>query len=272
MSNVKSLIDSIVSNSNASFQANGTAGEPVYDKNTVGAYNTKIMQHPQTFDAGKFKEKLSLYVLHDIIKAMMHDEVEGDLNEMIDSSIMRHIHDNYDGTCYGYLCGARDRLKSPLLGDVIQELDEKTEDVNKKLQTTKDVDEMNGEIDIRQLLKNVTDYDDFRSQIKDAVSKKVIDDVSNVITTSNDAPVFDNLDEEIGKTDDIDNVDEKDVTEESVILRMCGAIVTEYAINKHETISGEEGLNHAIVEYCINEMDSLFKAMPRVSIYAKYKI
>lgn len=252
MSDVKSLIDSIIDNTNNSFPG----------KNDINRVEHRSDCHPVTFDSGKFREKLSMYVLKDIVCAMMHDETK-DLDCMIDESIMRHIRDNYKGSCYGYLCNARDRLKSPLIGDIIQEIDDKTDEANETLNNTKDEDVMNNEIDTKELLKDVNNYDEFREKIKEAVSNKVIDDVSGVIDQRNDAPKFDNIDEELKKTDDL--------TEESVIFRICGSIVTESAINKNP-ISTEEGLNKAIVEYCIAEMDYLFKADPKVSIYAKYKI
>lgn len=258
---IKSLLDSIIDDTNNSFQKKN---DIVVKNNSVGAVHHHNNFHPVTFDAGKFREKLSLYVLKDLICAMMHDETT-DLDGMIDESIQRHIHNDYNGTCYGYLCNARDRLKSPLIGDIIQEIDDKTEDVEDALNNTKDADLMNGEIDTKELLKNVDNYDTFRDKVKELVSKKVVDDVSGVITQRNDAPVFDDLDEELTKTD------KDDVTNESVILRICGSIVTESAIAK-KPISTEEGLNKAIVEYCIAEMDYLFKADPKVSIYAKYKI
>ena len=258
---IKSLLDSIIDDTNNSFQKKN---DIVVKNNSVGAVHHHNNFHPVTFDAGKFREKLSLYVLKDLICAMMHDETT-DLDGMIDESIQRHIHDDYNGTCYGYLCNARDRLKSPLIGDIIQEIDDKTEEVEDELNDTKDEDLMNGEIDTAELLKDVPDYDTFRDKLKEQVSQKVIDDVSGVITQRNDAPVFDDLDEELTKTD------KDDVTNESVILRICGSIVTESAIAK-KPISTEEGLNQAIVEYCIAEMDYLFKADPKISIYAKYKI
>lgn len=258
---IKSLLDSIIDDTNNSFQKKN---DIVVKNNSVGAVHHHNNFHPVTFDAGKFREKLSLYVLKDLICAMMHDETT-DLDGMIDESIQRHIHNDYNGTCYGYLCNARDRLKSPLIGDIIQEIDDKTEEVEDELNDTKDEDLMNGEIDTAELLKDVPDYDTFRDKLKEQVSKKVVDDVSGVITQRNDAPVFDDLDEELTKTD------KDDVTNESVILRICGSIVTESAIAK-KPISTEEGLNQAIVEYCIAEMDYLFKADPKISIYAKYKI
>lgn len=280
-SDVKNLLDSIIDNTNNSYPA-GNKG-PVYDKETVGAYNTHNNFHPQTFDKGKFREKLSLYVLHDLVGAMMHDET-ADLDAMIDESIMRHIKDNYNGSCYSYLTNARDRLKSPLIADIIQELDDKTDEVEDALEETKDDDILDGDIDIHTLLDNVTNYEDFRDKLKDKVTKKVVDDVAKVATRRNDAPIFSDLDEKLKKqdADDVaenesdDNTDsfmsnDEDVTNESVILRLSGAIVTEAAIN-NISMPVEEGINRAIVEYCISNMDWLFKADPKISMYARYKI
>ena len=273
MADVKNLLDSIIDKTNNSYPVGGGKG-PVYDKETVGAYNTHNNFHPQTFDRGKFKEKLSLYVLHDLVGAMMHDETT-DLDNMIDESIMKHIQNNYNGSCYSYLCNARDRLKSPLLADVIQEVDAKTDEVEDELESTKDDDTLNFEINIKDLLKDVVDYDDFRDKLKDQVSKKVVDDVAGVITQRNDAPVFDDLDEELKKKD-ADEVEEEkdngeDHTAESVILRLSGALVTEYAIDKQE-LAVEDSINMAIVEYCLNELDYCFKAEPKISMYARHKI
>ncbi len=269
--NVKDMLDSIINNTDNSYQKNdkGTA----FKANTVGATVTSNNFHPQTFDSGKFKEKLSLYVLHDLVDAMMADDTEG-LDEMVDKSIMKHINDNYDGSCYGYLCAARDRLKSPILAGVVQEVDDITEETSEELEENKDDDTLAGNINIQVLLKDVTDYDTFRDKLKDAVSKKVVDDVYGVVTKRNDAPVFDDLDEELEKQDK-DEVQEKataeeeDVTEESVIMRLTGAIVTEHAIAK-DPISTDEGMDQAIVEYCLHELDMCFKAKPKTSFWQSH--
>lgn len=270
--NVKDMLDSIINNTDNSYQKNdkGTA----FKANTVGATVTSNNFHPQTFDSGKFKEKLSLYVLHDLVDAMMADDTEG-LDEMVDKSIMKHINDNYDGSCYGYLCAARDRLKSPILAGVVQEVDDITEETSEELEENKDDDTLAGNINIQVLLKDVTDYDTFRDKLKNAVSKKVVDDVYGVVTKRNDAPVFDDLDEELEKQDK-DEVQEKaaaeeeDITEESVIMRLTGAIVTEHAIAK-DPISTDEGMDQAIVEYCLHELDMCFKAKPKTSFWQSHK-
>ena len=269
--NVKSLLDDIISKTNTSF--NKTNSATVGDKESVGVTVTHNNFHPQTFDSGKFREKLSLYVLHDLIDAMMHDETQ-DLNEMIDTSIIKHIKDNYNGTCYGYLCNARDRLKSPLIGDIVQEVEDKTSDTENALDDTKDSDLLNGDIDVHTLLKDVKDYDTFRDKLKKQVSNKVVKDVAQVITKRNDAPVFDDLDEKLNKKDADEvkkDMSNDETAQESVIVKMCGAIVTECAI-AHTPISTEEGMNRAIVEYCLNEMDYLFKQVPKKTMYMKYNI
>jgi len=264
--NVKDMLDSIINNTDNSYPADKG---PAIKKDTVGATITANNFHPQTFDSGKFKEKLSLYVLHDLVDAMMADDTAG-LDEMVDKSIMKHINDNYDGSCYGYLCAARDRLKSPLLTGVIQEVDDITEETEDKLTETKDDDTLAGEINIQLLLKDVTDYDTFREKLKDAVSKKVVDDVYGVVTKSNDAPVFDDLDEELEKKDQDDVKKEEDVTEESVIMRLTGAIVTESAIES-KRISTEDAMDQAIVEYCLHELDMCFKSTPKTSFWDSHK-
>lgn len=259
---IKSLLDSIIDNTNKSYPAKNE----IIDK-SITAGNL----HPTTFDSGDFREKLSLYVLKDLVCAMMHDETK-DLNEMIDQSIIDHIKANYNGSCYGYLCNARDRLKtpsglsSPLMSSIIQEIDNKTDEVGKELAATKDSDLINGKIDTKELLKNVNDYDEFRQKLTDNVTKRVINDVAKVVGERNDAATFDGLDDALK----VENEKNK-TTAESVILNICSGIVTEAAIAK-KPISTEEGLNKAIVEYCIAEMDFLLKANPKVSIYSKYKI
>lgn len=308
---IKDLLNDIIDDTNKSYPEKNKArllrADDDADEEERG---TITGSNPQTFDRGEFKEKLSLYVLSDLVHAMMHDETK-DLDGMIDDSIMKHIHDDYHGTCYGYLCAAGDRLKSPILKDIVQEMDDITDETEDKLQETKDPDVADPDnVDMDEMLKNVSNYDELRIKLKDAVSKKVVDDVSNVISKSNDAPVFDDLDEKLAEEPEKDNEsldgdtidttgsdmetsappessddspsvdmnsvseptpldDESDTTTESVILRMCGTIVTESAI-EGKRMSVEEGMNQAIIHYCINELDYLFKARPRVSIYQRY--
>lgn len=261
-SDIKNLLDSIIDNTDNSYT--GKCSEPSsIPENPRGGSHL-----PQTFDSGKFREKLSLYVLHDLVSAMMHDETK-DLDDMIDSSIMRHITNDYHGTCYGYLCHSRDRLKSPLIGDIIQELEDKTAEVEKEVKDTKDEEGLKSTINIDEILKNVTNYEEFRDKLKDAVSDKVVKDVTDVVTKRNDAVVFDDLDDELDakKADDIN----PENTNESVILRICGAIVTEAAIHK-QPISTEEGFNKAVVEYCIDEMDYLLLKNAYNPVSSRYNL
>ena len=272
--NIKSLLDSIIS------------GSPDMSSNT-GDYvpaNQRPVTHDMnqtSFDASSFREKLSLNVLSDIISAMMHDETT-DLNGMIDESIMKHIHNDYKGTCFGYLSKARDRLNSPILGDIVQEIEDKTTAAEQEINTTGVVnqDVENPEIATKDILNGVSNYEELRQKLKDEVSKKVVNDVSRVITKSNDAPVFDNIDKTLKKDDSVTGANDSDgmMTEpnatdasvtESVIMKMTSSIVTEYAINK-QPISTDEGINRAIITYCIGEMDALFDYDRSRTIVRKY--
>jgi hypothetical protein len=232
-------------------------------------------EHHKCFDKEEYKHKLSMHVLKDIVCAMMHDETK-DLDTMIDEAIERHMRDNHHGSCYDYLKSSCEKLDSPVLGDIIQEIDDKADDVSEEISRKKDPDvAADVDVDVKHILNNVDNYEDLRIKLKDAVSKQVIADVTRVITKSNDAPVFDDLDKKLNtQTDNTDAVPvpdtpEKDVTNESVILRVCGAIVSECAMDGNR-ITTEEGINRAIVEYCIAEMDSLFKQKSRINIYSKY--
>jgi hypothetical protein len=260
-SDIKDLLNSIISDTDHSYPT---------DTESVGKETNPNVPH---FDRGAFREKLSLNVLHDIIGAMMHDETK-DLDGMIDMSIMRHINDNYNGSCYGYLKSSCEKLKSPILGNIIQEIEEKCDCVAQEVCTTKDPGVTERSIDTKELLKDVEHYDELRERIKDEVTKKVIDDVTKAIVDQDAAPKFDKLDEKLEKTnkkdsDDTNETLSDDVATESFIVRMCGPIVTECARNG-EPISTEEGLQRAIVEYCIVQMDSLFKQYNTINGFDKY--
>ena len=257
MPDVKSILDAIIDGANNKFP------------NTVNStmHQNMGVKEPQTFDAGKFREKLSLYVLKDIICAMMHDETK-DLDGMIDQSIMRHIHDDYGCTCYDYLCKSRDKLNSPILSDVIQEIDEKTMSIQSKVIDKQDDSGVANEDNLKEELLNVDNYDQLRQQLKEIVSKKVVDDVSKVITQSNDAPVFDDLDKKIVEKKNTKEelpLEAEDTTNESTIIKMTGMIVAEGAGYGY-TIASEDAMNAAIIEYCICEMDYLFKMDPSMAI------
>ena len=258
MPDIKSMLDSIIDGANNKFP------------NTV---NSTIHQNPgvdmpQTFDAGKFREKLSLYVLKDIICAMMHDETK-DLDGMIDQSIMRHIHDDYNTTCYGYLCKSRDKLNSPILSDIVQEIDSKTMTVQMKVVDRQDDSFTADAENLKEELKNIDNYDELREKLKEIVTNKVVNDVAKVLTQSNDAPVFTDLDDKLAEKKENKLKTDEETTNESVILRMSGQFVSEAAM-AGKPISTEEGMNRAIIEYCMNEMDYLFKMDPSMRGLSRY--
>jgi len=260
MPDIKDLLNDIIHDTDNSYT--DTSGKKPENPNV------------QYFDKGQFREKLSMNVLKDIICAMMHDETK-DLDGMIDASIMRHINDNYNGSCYCYLKTACDKLKSPILGNIIQEIEEKCNCVAQEACETKDPKAAERSIDTKEILRNVDNYKELRERLKQKVSQQVIQDVSNAIT-GNDAPVFPNLDKSLAdkakeKTENKEKMPplSDDVATESVILKMSGAIVTESYMNK-QPISTEEGMNRAIVEYCIVQMDALFKQYNNSNGYTRY--
>lgn len=256
---IKNLLDGIINDTNASFPVENNS-----DESAPG----------QTFDSGAFREKMSLYVLKDIICAML-DENPKDVDSMVDTAIMNHIKDNYDGSCYGYLCNARDKLGSPefnVFGNIIQEIDRKTACAVEQCCRTKNNITEAAEVDVKEMLDGVQSYDDLRNKLTKEVSQQVVDDVTSVITKSSQAPSFTDIDEKIsveekpesaikpeGTTSEDEN---QDTTTESYILRMVGDFVTESAING-EPITTEEGIDKAIVYYCLARMDQLCKQRPR---------
>lgn len=249
MSNIKSLLDDIINDTNNSYT-------DVKPEDAISNNEIKF------FDKGAFREKLSKLVLKDIVHAMMHDEVS-DVDEMIDTSIMKHIHDDYKGTCFGYLNDSCKKTNSPLIQDVIQEIDNKTNEIADDIKMKK-CDDCGDSVDVKDIVKNVDSYEELRNKLKEKVSNKVIDDVAKVIATSNDAPVFNNLDDKLEKIDD-------DVTSESMILKMSGKIVLEEYMETKTKMDTETATSHAIVEYCINEMDTLFKQHDMTNLFhAKY--
>jgi hypothetical protein len=267
--NVKKLLDDIIG-----------GGSSDNDTGNAGTVAKSIIK-PAGFNSDNFREKLSLCVLKDIISSMMHDETK-DVNGMIDEAIMKHIHDDYKGTCFGYLCKARDRLNSPILGDIVQEIEDKTAAADKDVETGDEgstVSFEEPEKTTNDILGSVSNYAELRQKLKDVVSKKVVDDVSKVITKSNDAPVFDNIDKKLKKVDDTNSENdsqesenpgfEDDVASESVIMRMTSSIVTEYACNRNP-ISTDEGMNRAIITYCLGELDALFDFDRSRSIVGRY--
>lgn len=288
MPDIKELLDDIIKSTDKSYEDKHKASEDASDH--------------EKFDKVNFREKLSLYVLKDLISAMMHDDTK-DLDGMIDQSVMRHIKTNYGGSCYGYLKSSCDKLQSPLIGSIIMEINNKADEVEEYVTLTKDASIIEeAEMKTKELLKNCDNYDEFRQRLMNKVSKDIVDDVTNVVVNGNEAPVFDDLDESLNKKSKEDkdkeakegdqeeekaeegNMPETEdkqpdqasetpndqVKSESVILKMCEAIVTESYVKQHKKMTSEEGLNRAIIEYCIVQMDGLFKQNPKQDGFDRY--
>ena len=219
----------------------------------------------QKADKNLIRERLSLAVLSDIVHAMMHDETNEDLDEMIDDRIMAHIQNDYKGTCSSYLCKAYKNTDDETIGNIVQEIENQTDEVAKSLEDPND--DNTEEIDTSDLLSGVENYEELRERLKEEVSKRVVNDVAKVIGRKSDSPTFDDIDEKLQKADEKND----DVLKESAIITMSGAIVVEYAL-KGEQISTEDSLNMAIVEYCINQMDYLFKQNCSANIHTKYGV
>lgn len=215
-------------------------------------------------DRNLIREKLSLDVLSDLVHAMMHDETNEDLDKMIDDRIMAHILNDYKGTCSSYLCKAYDNTKDPMIANIIQEIEDQTEDIAKKLENPDD----NSEIDTSKLLAGVDNYEELRQRLKEEVSQRVINDVAKVIKTHDDSPTFEGIDEKLQKAEKNKG---NEAFKESKIITMSGEIVVEYAL-RGEQISTEDSLNMAIVEYCINQMDWLFRHNSIPNIHTKYGV
>ena len=257
MADIKNLLDGIIERTNNSYPAsanNVTSGN-------LGALHK--VNTPTTFDKGAFKEKLAMYVLKDIIQAMMMDDTS-DLDNTIDTSILRHMHDDCGCGCYDYLSNARHKLKSDLLGDIIQEIDDKTEEVSAKVSITKDPS-VADQVDVKEILNNVENYEDFTKLLKEKTSNQVVNQMKNVLLKSNDAPTFDPkvVDQKIGNN-------EKAV-EESSIMKIYSTIIYESYVDGKPTISEDMGMEMAFVEYCIDQLDHVFMATPKRPIMARYK-
>lgn len=256
MADIKNLLDGIIERTNTAYPAsanNVTSGN-------LGALHK--VNTPTTFDKGAFKEKLAMYVLKDIIQAMMMDDTS-DLDNTINTSILRHMHDDCGCGCYNYLSNARHKLKSDLLGDIIQEIDNAADEVTVKVSITKDPS-VADQVDVKEILKNVENYEDFTKLLKEKTANQVVNQMKNVLLQSNDAPTFDSktLDQKIGNN-------EKAV-EESSIMKIYSTIIYESYVDGKPTISSDMGMEMAFVEYCIDQLDHVFMATPKKSLMARY--
>ena len=254
---IKAKLEAIINNT--PYGGDSSIANP--DTN-VNGFSTGMTQKA---DKNLIRERLSLAVLSDIVHAMMHDETNEDLDEMIDDRIMAHIQNDYKGTCSSYLCKAYKNTDDETIGNIVQEIENQTDEVAKSLEDPND--DNTEEIDTSDLLSGVENYEELRERLKEEVSKRVVNDVAKVIGRKSDSPTFDDIDEKLQKADEKND----DVLKESAIITMSGAIVVEYAL-KGEQISTEDSLNMAIVEYCINQMDYLFKQNCVSNIHTKYGV
>lgn len=259
------------------------------DNSYTSTSDTTTKNQTLTFDKGTFREKLSLLVLKDIVSAMMADQTQ-DLDGMIDKSIIDHIADDYSGSCYNYLCRSRDKTNSPMLGDIIQEIDDATDKMANQITLTKDDSAIDDEIDPLELAKNVDGYAKFRDAIRRKVSEKIINSVAKEIVDSDDAPTFkDTLGKELEvskKTDEEvptetpsatpEEIPDETPTEnattptgESVIIKASTKIISE-AYMDGDSISTKDAINKAIIEYCLSEMDTCFLQDTKNNFYNKY--
>lgn len=284
---IRDLIGGIISNTDNSYSTS---------TDTSGSSMPTL-----TFDKGAFREKLSLGILRDIIMQMTDNQID-DVDGMIDKSIMDHIKKNYNGSCYGYLCKCRDKCgvdgccsSSPMLGDIIQEINEAAEEAAEKVNLTKDPETVTAELDPVELAQRCDNYAAFRDAIRQKVSDKIVKSVAAEIVGSNEAPTFKKtLDKELAATNNDEtkgqaapegqveltepeqteeipaSVEEKPVGESVIISAMQNIISESYYENK--PIGMEAALNQAIVEYCISEMDMCFKQFDQASqFYNKYQ-
>lgn len=260
MADIKDLIGDIIDTTDNSYPSSPT--------------NTAETNPVLTFDKGSFREKLSLGVLRDIISAMLNDETE-DMEGLIDKSIINHLKRDYDGSCYDYLCKSRDKCCSPMLTDVIQEIDDKTEEVANKIALSKDDTTLTDLSDPLELEKAVDNWKEFRENIKKKVSRKIIDSVAAELTQNDDPTFVDNLDDSLkkakGEAADENNEEPKvpgaptGVGESCIIIDAAAAIFAESA----GSISYDDAINQATVEFALSEMDACFKQYTN-QFYAKY--
>ena len=274
---IKNLLDDIIDDTDNSYpKADANLGDSVGNR-------------PLTFDRGGFREKLSLCVLKDMISAMMDDHTE-DMDGMIDNAIIKHIATDYNGSCYDYLCKARDRRKSPFLGDVIQEIDDIVTEAAARIELTKDPSSISDMIDPKEIANNVKDYSEFRKNLRDKVSKKIIMSVTAELVGNDDAPKFkDTIDAELkavkptqptneptedGAIDSPDlEIGDEDMMipkQESVIVTAATKIISESYFNKTERPSIDVAMNQAICEYCLTQLDLCFTMNSTDDFFDKY--
>lgn len=267
MPDIKEMLDSIIDGANNKFP------------NTINStmHQNMGVKQPQTFDAGQFREKLSLYVLRDVISAMMHDDTK-DLDGMIDQSIMQHIRDEYGCGCYDYLRKCCGKMKSPMMEDIVQEIDNKADETTKEVSATQDDAFTDDIANMKNELPGIQNYEELRKKLRDIVSQKVVNDIAKEIKDSNYAPRTDGLEDKLTikstamKDPNADEADVagEDVQSESVIMNIHQTIMTEAAV-RDIPITQEQSMELAIIEFCMAEMDYLFKMDPTMTRIDKWQ-
>jgi hypothetical protein len=195
---------------------------------------------------------------------MMRDESNDSIDTMITQSLDKHFQNSE--TCkgpYDYLCKSKEVLGSPLVADIIQEIDAKSDELVEKAKEGEIVDP--SDVDVKSMIKNVENYERLREKLKEVVSQKVVNDVTRSITQSNDAPTFSAIDDKLAQTSD-------EAIEESVILCMSSRIIKEHSIGTEQE-DLDNALQEAIVEYCVHQLNYAFKQIDHnTSIYARYDL
>ena len=235
---VKNMLDDIINRTNKSYPASAAN---VTDGN-LGAIHK--INTPTAFDKGAFKEKLSMYVLKDIIQAMMVDDTS-DLDNTIDTAIMRHMKDDCGCSCYDYKTAA-------------------------KVAVTKDPSIAN-DVDVKNILENVENYEDFTKLMAEKTTNQVVEQMKNVLKDSNAAPTFDGdeLDNKLGEG--TKKMSTNDSVNESSIMKIYSTIIYESYVDGQPTISSDMGMEMAFIEYCIDQLDHAFMATPKRPLMARYR-
>ena len=225
------------------------------------------------------KNKQSLAVLSDVIHAMMNDDTEG-YDDKIDNAIEKHCVNDAKCTPYGYIRRAQMSCGSPLLGDIIQEIDKRAE-----CACGKNITEGNKIVLINALpYENNPEYDELRGRINEFVTKKIVSDVKREYDKSKESPSFKNsvvddietVANSIGgteeKTNEVENGEAEEGVSESFIISRASRIIQEsYSCLSDTPMGFEEATETAIIEYCIEQMDKLFKMESYVNTPSKFK-
>lgn len=233
-----------------------------------------------TPDINDEKNKQSLAVLSDVVHAMMNDDTAG-YDEKIDEAIDKHCRNDVKCTPYGYIKRAQMSCGSPLLGDIIQEIDKRAECAAGKMEN---ISEANKIVLIKSLpFENNPEYDELRGRINEAVTKKIVSDVKKEYDKSKETPSFKNsvvddietvansiggteeTSKEVGPTEQSEGV-----SESAIIMRSSQLIQESYRSLNDTPISFEEATETAIIEFCIEQMDQLFKMNSYINQPSKF--